>query len=170
MIKQISFAALAVALAGCASMPTADEAEVKGKVFGNTAAVVCNMVTMTDLQRAAVRDIVVKVRDCVPSATQTFADVWTPIAEQYVTEAIQAGKIPQSMGDVIVKAFNKLVQSADWIVAKKWPKIKEDAEVCTAGVHGLCDGFLANFTVESGRAINGDVEVSRDLFDYLTKK
>lgn len=158
------------AIAGCKSVPTADKIESVSRLAGTSAAMVVNMTKIDEQSKAVIVEIMDKVEVAVPQTNQTFTEVWTPIAKEYVSKLVADGKVDEGQGQLILSGFSIVCNGIDYVFDVRYPKARQYKELVEAAVHGFIGGYKS---VSGGAALKsiGDKPVyDKEVYDYLKVK
>lgn len=166
----IVYAAVALIIAGCKTMPTPAEIETASYAIGVSTAMVCNMQKITDKDRQIIIDIMNEVKYCFPAPGQSLTDAWTNIAMQVVGGYVKKGEITEVEGQLILKTFGVITSAGDYMIRVRWPKIGEYTDLVLAATNGFCDGFLTVFKPADAnryavKAVRKDYDV--EAYNYL---
>lgn len=168
-MKAVLMVAIAsICIVGCKSVPSVEKIESVSRLAGTSAAMVVNMTKIDEQSKAVIIEIMNEVEVCVPQTNQTFTEVWTPIAKDYVAKLIADGKIDDGQGQLIVSGFSIVCNGIDYIFDVRYPKARQYKELVEAAVHGFISGYksVASPSLKSSVEIKYDEEV----FEYLKVK
>lgn len=160
IIPAIAAAAMTI-VTGCKSLPSADKMKSSATSIGAAAGYVANLTKISDKARVTVIAITEKVAQVTPKEGQSFADAWTPVAQELVEKYVAEGKITKNAGKVALAAFGVAVKGIDYLFDVRFPKARQYEELVAAAVSGFTDGFLSVFTPPNGAkpaAIEPDAE------------
>lgn len=164
-------AVVAITLTGCKSMPTPAQGEEAAYAIGASTALVCNMTKIDDKDRQIIIDIVNEISYCMPTQGQTIVEAWTKVAEDHVAKLIAKGQITEVESKLILKIFDTVANSADYMIRVRWPEIGKYSDLVLAITHGFCDGFLAYFepaNIQNGFSVSKSYRLyDEDAFNYL---
>ena len=165
-------AGICVLFSGCKKeLPTADTMNKVATSVGIAAGTVANMTKIDDASRNVVCDIMNKVREFVPAKDQSFTDCWVPVADAYIKELKDAGKINDLQESLIKSGVKIACKGIDYIFDKKYPKAKEVEELTRAAASGVIDGFLTVFKpVDANAAEKAKANMDKDAYEYLVKE
>ena len=145
---------VALAVAGCKTVPTADTVYLVARAGGSATALVMNETKLDADKRTVIRDIVNEIRECTPEVGQTLEAAWTPIAQAHTDLLIQEGKIDAATGAVIMSGFKTVMVGVNLLEAR-YPVIHTSRDLLNAAIAGFTDGFLAKFEVECENCTDG---------------
>ena len=174
-MKKVLIAAMAsvcMLFIGCKKeLPTADTMNKVATSIGIAAGTVANMTKIDDTSRNVTCDIMNKVREFVPAKDQSFTDCWVPVAEAYIKELKDAGKI-NDLQESLIKSGVKIASNGiDYIFDKRYPKAKNIEELTRAATSGFIDGFLTVFKPVDANAVEkAKANMDKDAYEYLTKE
>ena len=152
---------------GCdKELPTADKMESSAYSIGTSAALVANLTTITDENRANVIDLVTEIQKYTPVNGEGLATAWTKIVDTYIETNVTSEKMSAEQANVVRTTINVLINSADYIINKKWPSLVEYEDLLAAASRGICEGFLTNFKPANVLSA-ASPEYDKDAYDYL---
>ena len=171
-IIMVAIAGLSVMFSGCTKdIPDVDTMKNVATSVGIAAGTVANMAKIDDTSRNAVCEIMNRVRECVPAKDQSFTDCWVPVADTYIKELKDAGKINELQESLIKTGVKAACKGIDYLFDKKYPKAKEVEELVRAATSGFIDGFLTVFKpVDSDSAEKAKAKMDKDAFEYISKE
>ena len=169
MMVVIATAALC-AMSGCKSVPTPEKIEAVAKLTGTSAAMVVNMTKIDEKSKTVILEIMDKVAEVVPQTNQTFTEVWTPIAEEYVNKLVEEKKIDEGQGQLIVSGFSIVCNGIDYIFDVRYPKAKQYKELVEAAVHGFIDGYKSISISVGLKSAAAKTAYDTKAYDYLKTK
>ena len=160
-------ALMAIAVAGCKSLPSVEKMESTAKLIGTSAGMVVNMTKIDAQSKAVVIEVMNIAEKCVPQADQTFLEAWMPIAKEHVAKLVSEGKIDEAQGSLILVGFELACKGLDYVFEVRYPKAREYKELVEAAIHGFITGFTSVVNVET---VKSPVEVppyDKDAFEAL---
>lgn len=165
-------AAVAFETTGCKSVPTPEGMEATSYAIGVATAKVMNMTDINDKTRNGVIDVLNQVKAVVPKAGQTITDAWSEFAKEYIAAKVAAGEITEIEGQLILKAFEVVVNGIDYLVRIRYPQIAQYGDLTVAAIHGFTDGFLTYFKPANEKAAfcasrTIDIVMDDDAYEYL---
>lgn len=166
-IATIVIMAASVLMTGCKSIPTVEKMTTTARSVGVAAAAVCNVSGLDSESKAAIINIMDCVDDIVPTNSQKFVDAWMPIVKVEVKKLVDAGKIDDGKGTIIIAAVNVACKGVDYIFDVKYPKAREYEELVSAAVHGFDDGFLATINPNMKLSASAAIKMDEDAYKYL---
>lgn len=152
---------------GCKTLPTVESVTGTSYAVGVSAAYVVNETKITDETRTAIANIMTEVKQYVPSTNQTFASAWTPIAERQVQTLVANGKINATQGAHALKTFKIAIMGMDYVIAVKYPKLREYAELIDIATTSFCDGFLNGLSQQNVMKSSATAILDEDALQYL---
>lgn len=132
-------------VSGCKYVPSIEQIGIISIGVGKATGLVCNLCKIDDKSRAVIIEIVGKVRGCVPATGETFYANLMKIAEEHTKILIDAGKISNEQGELILVAFALVAKGIDYLFTRLDPKVRTMTDLVLAGIGGFCDGFLTTF-------------------------
>ena len=135
-------AAIAMVFAGCTTVPTASTIEGTSYAIGVSAGMVVNSVKMSDTTHDEVINIMGQIRSYTPEAGVPLSTAWIEIANREIDKIVATGKINDAECRVIKDGMKIVINTADYIITKRWPEIVQYADLMAAAQRGVCDGFL----------------------------
>lgn len=142
---------LSLLFTGCksTSIPSVDAVYMTSYTVGTSAAMVMNMTSISEKDRAIIINIANIIDESVPQTNVTFEVSWTPIATAHVNELVTKGSIDESEGQIILSLFKTATKTLDYIVFKRYPTVGQNIELVSAITHGFVSGFLTNYKVSN---------------------
>lgn len=138
-------AAVTMLFVGCDKMPTVDAMNNVSTTIGVSAGSVANLAKIDEQSRVVIVDIMTKISDVVPEVGKSFAETWTPIANEHVEKLLSENKITTVQKSVINGTFVVAVKGIDYIFDKRYPEARNYSELINTACHGFCNGFLSTF-------------------------
>lgn len=164
MKKIILCVSALLALVGCKTLPTPEKMEKTANAAGYTTGLVVSQ-TVKEKHISVITNIMIQVSTCVPTNGQSFVEAWTPVAQKYVDELVEKGKITKEESNLVMVGFNLVTSGIDYVFDKVYPKAREYEELVNAAIRGFTKGFMKNF--DGSKAVE---EVYKDLYDFLKNK
>lgn len=162
-------AACAFIFSGCdKELPSADKIETSAYTIGTSAALVANLTKITDESRTNVIDVVTEIQKYTPVKGESLSTAWTKIVDTYIETRVNAEKMTPDQAKIVRTTINVVINSADYVVSKKWPSVVEYEDLLAAASRGICDGFLNNFKPANVTAATS-LDYDKDAYDYLLK-
>lgn len=171
-MKKILFycATLLCVLTGCKNIPTPEKMEAVATSAGfTTGVVVKNFVTSPETIET-ITNLIVLTSVCTPTNGQTFADAWTPIAENYLKVLEAKGKITKDQGILIKEAFVLVTTGIDYLFDTVYPNARKYEELVSAAIHGFDNGFLKNFSESNKNSLPSKDEKLEAILTTKSKK
>jgi hypothetical protein len=158
------------AITGCKSLPTVDKIESVSRLAGTSAAMVVNMTKIDEQSKAVIIEIMDKVELAVPQTNQTFTEVWTPIAKEYVAKMVADGKIDEGQGQLILSGFTIACNGIDYVFDVRYPKARQYKELVEAAVHGFIAGYKSVSPSVSLKSGGKAPDYDKEVYNYLKVK
>lgn len=132
-------AALSV-LTGCKTVPAAETVNNVSYTMGASTAIVIKMMKFDSEVLTTVNMVLASVKEVVPQQGQTFADVWTPIAEKAIDKLVSESRITDNHAKYARQAVNGIVKGIDRLFEKN-PKWVQYEDLVRVGVDAFLNGY-----------------------------
>lgn len=171
MKKLLSIALVGVmAFAGCKSLPSEEKMQSTAYAVGCASGMVANETKIDDKSRTTVIEVVTIVQNVVPQDGQTFQEVWTLAATEYVQKLVAEGKLDQSQATLVVGGVTIAGTGLDYVFSA-YPKARQYEKLVAAAIKGFSSGFLTTFKpVNADVCTKAAVKYDKDAYKYLKSK
>ena len=164
--------AMAFETTGCKSVPTPEGMAATSYAIGVATAKVMNMSDISNKTRNGVIDILNNGKGIAPKAGQTIIETWSEFAKEYVMTKAAAGEFTEIEGQLILKAFEVVVNGIDYLVKIRYPQIAQYGDLTVTAIRGFTDGFLTYFKPANAKAAfrasrTIDIVMDDDAYEYL---
>ncbi len=169
----IACAAVCAAVAGCKSVPSAEQMYTVSHMIGASAGLVAD--NMDGNVHSTIGEIVKIVAEVTPETNQTFEVAWTPIAQKHVDGLVEAGKLTNDQGTLVMQSFVVVVKGIDYVFENRYPEARQYKELVASAINGFTKGFLATFGSDvaadgtAEKEARGRVEYDDAAWEYLVK-
>lgn len=168
---------ISLSFTGCTTMPTPAAIETSSYAIGTSAALVCNISKIEDQNRQIISEIITEIKYYTPTSGSDLVSSWNKIATNHTNKLVSENKITQDQSKLILQIFSTVVNSADYMVRIRYPKIGEYQELIIAATQGFCNGFLSAFNSSTSlkmsaaldAALNKKKEYDAEAYNYLLK-
>lgn len=170
LISSSCLFALMLAISGCNTVPTSENAYATSYMIGVSTGMIMNNTDIKNEQRGEIIAILNEVKSIVPEADHSFKESWTPIAESHVSRLIDDGKINQVEGNLILTTFNTVVLGIDYLFDVRYPEYRQYKDINGAAVHGFISGLLDTYREENYALQSTNKAYDKEAYEFLMIK
>lgn len=152
---------------GCKSIPTEDQITGLSYAAGLAAGYACELNNVDTSVIETTLTVLNNISLVIPETNSTFVVTWTPLIISNVNKYIDAGKINNTHGQIIISSLTLVAKTVDYMFIKH-PTWKEYSNATLITIQGISEGFKS---VISSSLFKSQIMLTHDIdvYNYLTE-